>query len=42
MDGTHSLKTFHILAEHYRNRRQRFSLRFSLTAGLYNYELSRG
>lgn len=28
--------------ERYRNRRQRFSLRFNLIAGLYNYELSRG
>lgn len=37
-----SLKIFRILAERYRNRRQRFSLRFNLIAGLYNYELSRG
>ena len=36
------LKIFRILAERYRNRRQRFSLRFNLVAGLYNYELSRG
>jgi len=36
-----SLKIFRILAERYRNRRQRFSLRFNLIAGLYNYELSR-
>ena len=36
-----SLKIFRILAERYRNRRQRFSLRFNLMAGLYNYELSR-
>ena len=35
-----SLKIFRILAERYRNRRQRFSLRFNLIAGLYNYELS--
>jgi len=27
------------LAEKYRNRRQRFGLRFNLIAGLYNYEL---
>lgn len=33
------LKIFRILAERYRNRRQRFSLRFNLIAGLYNYEL---
>ena len=37
-----SLKIFRILAERYRNRRQRFSLRFKLIAGLYNYGLSRG
>lgn len=37
-----SLKIFRILAERYRNRRQRFSLRFNLIAGLYNYELSHG
>lgn len=36
-----SLKIFRILAERYRNRRQRFSLRFKLIAGLYNYGLSR-
>ena len=35
-----SLKIFRILAERYRNRRQRFSLRFNLIAGLYNYELN--
>jgi hypothetical protein len=35
-----SLKIFRILAERYRNRRTRFSLRFNLIAGLYNYELS--
>jgi transposase len=35
-----SLKIFRILAERYRNRRQRFSLRFNLIAGLFNYELS--
>jgi hypothetical protein len=37
-----SLKIFRILAERYRNRRKRFSLRFNLIAGLYNYEFSRG
>ena len=37
-----SLKIFRILAERYRNRRQRFSLRFKLIAGLYNYGLSHG
>ncbi len=36
------LKIFRILAERYRNRRQRFSLRFNLIARLYNYELSLG
>lgn len=36
------LKIFRILAERYRNRRRRFSLRFNLIAGLYNFELSRG
>ena len=37
-----SLKIFRILAERYRNRRQRFSLRFNLIAGLYDYELGLG
>lgn len=36
------LKIFRILAERYRNRRKRFSLRFNLIAGLYNHELSLG
>ena len=36
-----SLKIFRILAERYRNRRKRFSLRFNLIAGLYNFELDR-
>jgi transposase len=36
------LKIFRILAERYRNRRERFSLRFNLIAGLYNHELSLG
>lgn len=35
-----SLKIFKILSERYRNRRRRFSLRFNLIAGLYNYELA--
>ncbi len=35
-----SLKVFRILSERYRNRRKRFSLRFNLIAGIYNYELS--
>ena len=34
------LKIFRILLECYRNRRKRFSLRFNLIAGLYNFELS--
>lgn len=33
------LKIFKILAERYRHRRKRFTLRFNLLAGLYNYEL---
>ncbi len=33
------LKIFRIVAERYRNRRRRFTLRFNLIAGLYNYEL---
>jgi hypothetical protein len=28
------------LLERYRNRRKRFSLRFNLIAGLYNFELN--
>lgn len=35
-----ALKIFKILSERYRNRRKRFSLRFNLIAGLYNYELN--
>lgn len=35
-----SLKIFRILLERYRNRRKRFSLRFNLIAGLYNFGLS--
>jgi hypothetical protein len=37
-----SLKIFRILAERYRNRRKRFSLRFNLIAGLHNFELGLG
>jgi hypothetical protein len=33
------LKVFKILSDRYRNRRKRFSLKFNLIAGLYNYEL---
>ena len=33
------VKRFRILSEHYRNRRKRFSLRFSLIAGICNFEL---
>lgn len=33
------IKVFKILSERYRNRRKRFTLRFNLIAGLYNYEL---
>lgn len=36
------LKIFRILAERYRNRRKRFSLRFNLIAGLYNFDLGLG
>ncbi len=37
-----SLKIFRTLAERYRNRRKRFSLRFNLIAGLHNFELGLG
>jgi hypothetical protein len=33
------LKRFKIIADHYRNRRRRFSLRFFLIAAIYNIEL---
>ncbi|USE84108.1 hypothetical protein M5E07_04650 [Acinetobacter tibetensis] len=36
-----SLKTFKLLAECYRNRYQRLSLRFNLIAEIYNLELSK-
>lgn len=34
-----SVKRFRILSERYRNRRKRFGLRFSLIAGIHNFEL---
>jgi hypothetical protein len=34
------LKRFKIIADRYRNRIKRFSLRFNLLAGIYNYELN--
>ena len=34
------IKRFRILAERYRNRRKRFDLRFSLIAGICNFEMS--
>ena len=33
------LKRFKIIADRYRNRRKRFSLRFNLIAGIHNWEL---
>lgn len=33
------VKRFKIVADKYRNRRKRFTLRFNLIAGIYNYEL---
>lgn len=33
------LKKLRILSEKYRNRRRRFSLRFNLISGFYNYEI---
>jgi hypothetical protein len=35
-----SLKRFKIIADCYRNRRKRFSLRFNLIAGIYNLGLA--
>lgn len=35
-----ALKRFRIIAEKYRNRLKKFKLRFSLIAGIYNYELN--
>lgn len=34
------VKRFHILSERYRNRRKRFALRFSLLAGICNFDMS--
>jgi len=34
------LKVFRILSERYRNRRERFALRFNLIAAIYNFELT--
>jgi hypothetical protein len=34
-----SIKIFRIIAEKYRNRRKRFSLRLNLIAAIYNYQL---
>ncbi len=33
------IKRFKIISDCYRNRRKRFSLRFNLLAGIYNFEL---
>jgi len=33
------LKRFKIIADKYRNRRKRFTLRFNLVAAIYNWEL---
>jgi hypothetical protein len=33
------LKRFKIISDRFRNRRDRFALRFNLIAGIYNYEL---
>lgn len=33
------LKRFKIISDRYRNRRKRFSLRFNLISGIYNFEL---
>jgi transposase len=34
------LKVFRILSERYRNRRERFALRFNLIAAIHNFELN--
>ena len=34
------LKKFKVIAERYRNRRKRFSKRFNIIAGIYNFELT--
>ncbi len=33
------IKRFKIISDRYRNRRERFTLRFNLIAGIYNWEL---
>jgi hypothetical protein len=33
------LKRFKIIADRYRNRRKRFTLRFNLITGIYNWEI---
>lgn len=33
------IKRFKIISDRYRNRRKRFTLRFNLIAGIYNWEL---
>jgi hypothetical protein len=33
------LNRYKIIADRYRNRRKRFSLRFNLIAGIYNFEI---
>ncbi|SPR08948.1 IS5 family transposase ISOt6 [Orientia tsutsugamushi] len=33
------LKRFKIIADKYRNRPKRFSLRFNLISGIYNFQL---
>ena len=38
MDGIRFVKRFRILSERYRNRRKRFALRFSLVAGICNFD----
>ena len=35
-----AVKKFKIISDRYRNRRKRFSLRFNLIAGIYNFELN--
>jgi hypothetical protein len=35
-----AVKRFKIVSDRYRNRRKRFGLRFSLIAGIYNFELA--
>jgi hypothetical protein len=35
-----AVKRFKITSDRYRNRRKRFGIRFSLIAGIYNFELT--